>query len=65
MPGVVHADAGTFDVTDGFGGSGLGDIKIVAQEIVAIQAAIYMHGAAEQAGTLGAALKIFHRLDGA
>jgi len=62
---VVHADARTFDDGDFFSGFGLRDEKIVAQQIVRIQAAVNVHRAAQQSRPLRAAGEIFHRFDGA
>src|ERR1035438_6684385 len=65
MPRVFHADAGPLDNDQRLDLWRCGDVEILAQQVVSVEALVNLHGSAEQAGALGAAFDILHRLNGA
>lgn len=62
---VIHADARAFDDGERFNFFRRGDVKVVAQEVVRVEATVNVHRAAEQARPLRATREVLHRLDGA
>src|SRR5947207_12322869 len=59
--GVVDTDAGAFGDAELFGVAG-GDVEVGAEEVVAIETFVDVHGVAEQTGAGGLAGKLTDRL---
>ena len=64
MFGVVHTDPRPLDNGQRFFFRRSGDIEIVADQVVSVEAPVDVHRFAEQSRALGSAIDIFHRLDG-
>ena len=64
MFGIVHTDPGPLDDGERFVFLRSGDIEIVADQVMSIEAPVDAHRFAEQPRALGSAVGILHRLDG-
>ena len=65
VPRVIHTHARALHNHHRSGFRRRGDVKIVTEQVVRVQAPVNVQRAAEQAGTAGPAPDMAHRLDGA
>jgi hypothetical protein len=63
MSGVIHADARTLDDRHPPPAACIGNIEVVAQEIVPVEALVDMHRPAQQSWSLGSTLDIPYWFD--
>ena len=64
MFGIVHTDSRPIDNGQRFVFRRNGDIEVVADQVVSVEAPVDVHRFTEQPRALGSAIDIFHRLDG-
>jgi len=64
MFGIVHTDPRPIDNDQRFLIRWSGDIEIIADQVVSVEASVNVHPFAKQPRALGPAIDIFHRFDG-